>query len=68
MAEALRRGKVGSEDLEIFSDKVFRRGRLNNDILLFKLFEFLWVDVRRNNVCLPRLYNRRKCSFFSARI
>lgn len=61
MAEALCRGKVGSEDLEIFKDKVFREGSLNNDILLFKLLGFLWEDMRSNDACLPRSYNRRRC-------
>lgn len=48
MAEALHRGKVGSEDLEIFKDKGFTEQSLNNDILLFKLFEFLWEDMIRS--------------------
>lgn len=52
MAEALRRGKVGSEDLEIFKDKVFTQQSLNNYILLFELFEFLWEDMIRNKMSL----------------
>lgn len=56
MIKTLRRGKVGSEDLEISKDNVFLgEGSLNNDMLLFKLLGFLWLDVRRNNACFAKV-------------
>ncbi len=52
---------MGSEDLEILQIKFLGEGSLSNDILLFKFLKFLWEDLRRNNACLPRLYNWRRC-------
>ncbi len=54
-------GKWGQKIQKYLKIKFLGEGSLNNDILLFKFLEFLWEALRRNIVCLPRLYNWRRC-------